>query len=82
MKTDFITFRSITPAQHAQRVLHQGGIDASLQRTPRQIQQHGCGYCLRVRQMQLAAAVQALRAAGVPFQKVYTMENGLQEVQM
>ena len=80
MKTDFITFRSITPAQHAQRVLHQAGIDAILQRTPRHMEQQGCGYCLRIRQEERLSAVQVLQKASISFQKVYTLQNGLQEV--
>ena len=80
MKTDFITFRSITPAQHAQRILHQVGIDALLQRTPRQMEQQGCGYCLRIRQEDRLAAVQVLQKANLPFRKLYTFQNGWQEV--
>ena len=82
MDVYFITFRSVTLAQRGERILSGEGQRCTLIRTPRWMEEKGCGYCLRVRQMQLAAAVQALRAAGVPFQKVYTMENGLQEVQM
>lgn len=79
MKRDFITFRSITPAQQAQRVLHRGGVEAMLSRTPRYMEQRGCGYCLRLRQEDRERALMLLRRAGVNFQKLYTEENGLAE---
>lgn len=79
MKMDFITFRSITPAQRGQRLLRQEGIDAILMRTPRRMEQKGCGYCLRVKSADRDRAVDLLRQENVPFNKVYTSQNG-QEV--
>lgn len=79
MKREFITFRSITPAQHAQRVLRRGGIDTILQRTPRQFEQRGCGYCLRLRPVDLEQAIQLLQHSGVSFQKIFTQDNGIPE---
>ena len=76
MKRDFITFRSITPAQQAQRILHKGGVETQLQRTPRWMEQQGCGYCLRLRSDQRERALMLLQQAGVQFQKVYTAQNG------
>ena len=76
MSRDFITFRSITPAQQAQRILQRAGMDALLQRTPRVLAQAGCGYCLRPRREQTAAAAELLRRAGVPFRGIYQEENG------
>ena len=76
MKTEFITFRSITPAQRGQRVLRQGGIDTILQRTPRWMTEQGCGYCLRLSPDVLLGAVALLRKEDVPFSKVYTAEEG------
>lgn len=79
MKRDFITFRSITPAQQAQRALRRGGVEAILQRTPRQMEQLGCGYCLRLRPEDRERAVSLLQQAGINFRKIYTGENGLAE---
>lgn len=76
MNRDFITFRSITPAQQAQRILYRAGMDALLQRTPRHLEQAGCGYCLRTRQDQTEAAVALLRRASVPFRRIYRESNG------
>ena len=35
MRSDYITFRSVTVAQRGERLLRSGGIDCVLQRTPR-----------------------------------------------
>lgn len=79
MKRDFITFRSITPAQQAQHILRRGGIETILQRTPRCMEQRGCGYCLRLRPEDREQAVLLLQRSGVRFQKLYTEENGIAE---
>ncbi len=76
MSRDFITFRAITPAQQAQRILQRSGMDAMLQRTPRYLAQNGCGYCLRPYREQTAAAVELLRREGVPVRGIYREENG------
>ena len=74
MKRDYITFRSITPAQQGQNVLRRGGVETLLQRTPRWMEQQGCGYCLRLRPEQRDLALMLLRQAGVDYQKVYTFD--------
>ena len=82
MKTEFITFRSVTPAQRGQRVLQQGGIDSILQRTPRWMAERGCGYCLRLRPEDLMRAVDLLRRENVTFSKVYATVGGNLEERM
>ncbi len=80
MRSDYITFRSVTVAQRGERLLRSGGIDCILQRTPRWMEERGCGYCLRIRPTQVAASLQRLREGGVPFSKVYTRrEDGAVE---
>ena len=79
MKRDLITFRSITPAQQAQRVLRRSGIEADLQRTPRQLEHRGCGYGLRIRPEQTEEAVMLLRSGGIRFNRIFTQENGIWE---
>ena len=74
MKRDYITFRSITPAQLGQSILRRGGVEAILQRTPRWMEQQGCGYCLRLRPEQRELALMLLRQAGVDYQKVYAAD--------
>lgn len=80
MGYDYITFRSVTYAQRGERVLEAGGIPAAVQRTPRWMEERGCGYCLRVRSS--VEAVELLRKASVPFRKLYTRsaEGKLEEV--
>ncbi|MBQ8580354.1 MAG: DUF3343 domain-containing protein [Oscillospiraceae bacterium] len=71
MKMDYITFRSITPAQRGQRLLRQYGIETLLQRTPRWMEERGCSYCLRLRQADTGRAEQLLRSHDALFNKVY-----------
>ena len=71
MKYCMITFRSVTPAQRAEEALRQGGISCQLMRTPRQIQEQGCGYCLRLSWAQWPAALQRLTGSGISYQKIY-----------
>lgn len=72
MNMECITFRTITPAQRAQRVLRQSGLTVSLQRTPRAMEQQGCGYCLKLRSADREKAIAVLNSAGVRFQNIYT----------
>lgn len=77
MNVYFVTFRSVTLAQRGEQVLRKGGIRCSLQRTPRWMEEQGCGYCLRLRQEDAATCVQLLRQNQVLFRKVYMQsENG------
>lgn len=75
MKMDCITFRSITPAQRAQRVLRQGGVDSAMQRTPRPMTKQGCGYCLRVRSDRREMALALLDRAGVAYTGTFPVEQ-------
>jgi hypothetical protein len=67
----FITFRSVTPAQRGEAVLRKAGLRCALQRTPKWMEEQGCGYCLRLRQEEAPVAVNLLREAQVGFRKVY-----------
>lgn len=76
----FITFRSVTPAQRGQRLLQQAGIECTLQRTPRWMEERGCGYCLRLRPVHVDRAVALLRQQGLAFSKVYAdTDQGVEE---
>ena len=77
MRSICITFRSVTLAQRGERILHSGGVDCTLQRTPRWMEERGCGYCLRLRTQDAHRGVQLLRMGGVTFSKVLsTPEQG------
>ena len=71
MRFCLITFRSVTPAQKGESVLHRMGIECAIQRTPRWMAEQGCGYSLRLHQRDVAQAVQRLRETDTHFRKVY-----------
>ena len=79
----FITFRSVTLGQRGQRVLEQAGIHCTLQRTPRWMEQQGCGYYLKLRGEDCSRGIGLLRENQVRFRKVYRQqEDALEEVTM
>ena len=71
-----ITFRSVTYAQRGERLLNQRGMDCALRRTPRELSQRGCGYCLAIRGRDAIGAVELLPEQEVPFGKVYARTAG------
>lgn len=76
MKHCMITFRSVTPAQRAEGALRRAGISCALQRTPRQLEERGCGYCLRMSCIQLPQALELLEKGMISFQKTYGIREG------
>ena len=78
----YITFRSVTYAQRGERTLQAAKIRCTLQRTPRWMEEQGCGYCLRLRTKELPPAAELLVAEGVPYRKLYvqTTQGRLEEV--
>ena len=81
MKFCFITFRSVTPAQRGEALLRRGGVECSIQRTPKWMEEQGCGYSLRLRYTDAMTAVQILDQNTIPYRKVYLHQNGkLEEV--
>ena len=71
MKQYYITFRSVTFAQRGERTLNNAGIRCTLLRTPRWMEEQGCGYCLQIRVQEPAAAIALLQQQGIPMRKVY-----------
>ena len=84
MKFYYITFRSVTFAQRGEKVLNAHQIRCSLLRTPRWVEEQGCGYCLRLRTNDIMPAVRLLRSAQVPFQRVYvqSFDGEVEEVRV
>ena len=77
MKFCYITFRSVTISQKGEGILRRAGIACTLQRTPRWMEEQGCGYSLRIRQSDAVKAVRLLQQSGVSYRKVYLLgENG------
>lgn len=75
MKNYFITVRSVTYAQRGEQILSRRGYRCWVQRTPRWMEEQGCGYCLKVRSMEISGAAQILLDAGVPIRKVYAQRQ-------
>ena len=75
MKIFYITFRSVTYAQRGDRILQEKGIRSILQRTPKWMEEQGCGYALRIRADSPDRALEILRRNKVPYKKVYVQQN-------
>jgi len=75
MKNCIITFRSVTPAQRAEEVLRRAGVECTLQRTPKWMEEKGCGYSVRLQREDIMAAAVLLRQAGVGFKKAYALAD-------
>ena len=77
-----ITFRSVTYAQRGERLLNRWGERCSLKRTPRWMEEQGCGYSLRLQTDNIERAVTLLRGEQLPMRKVYLRreDGSLQEI--
>ena len=74
MEKYYITFRSVTYAQKGERLLKQKGILCYMQRTPRWMEEKGCGYAVEVRDPR--QALEILRCGGAVWEKVYRLLKG------
>ena len=72
MKTFFLTFRSITQAQRAERAFGRAGYVCILRRTPRWMEERGCGYGVEVK---CAGLREVLRQEKIPFRKSYLLHG-------
>ena len=75
MKTYFLTFRSITQAQRAERAYGRAGMVCTMRRTPRWMEERGCGYGVEVKCADLGAALEVLRRGKIPFRKSYLLHG-------
>ena len=75
MKFYYITFRSVTYAQRGEKVLSGTNIRCTLLRTPKWMEEQGCGYCLRLWTSDATPAVERLRQNKVPLRKIYTQRS-------
>lgn len=71
MNAFMITFRSVTHAQRGERILTRAGIPCTVQRTPRRMEEQGCGYSLRLRTGNITAVLELLRREELPLRKIY-----------
>ncbi len=80
MKNCILTFRSVMPAQRAEEVLRRAGVDCTVQRTPKWMEEKGCGYSLRMSCRDIMTASVLLRQAGIQYRKAYSLgDNGMPE---
>ena len=76
----YITFRSVTFAQRGEKLLNQKNIRASLMRTPRWMEEQGCGYALKLWSGDIRSVVKLLRDHKVQLRRVYAQkEDGSME---
>ncbi len=76
----FITFRSVTFAQRAEKLLSQRAFRVSLMRTPRWMEEQGCGYALRLWTDRIDSAVALLTEKKIQLRRVYVqLEEGQME---
>ena len=82
MKNYMVTFRSITLAQRAERLLNRGEIDCALQRTPRWMEEQGCGYSIRINNCDLQRSIMLLRQNRIDYKRIYrqTDSDGMEVV--
>ena len=80
MKTFFLTFRSITQAHRAERAFGRAGMSCILRRTPRWMEERGCGYGVEIKCAGLREGLAVLRQEKIPFRKSYLLHgDGLVE---
>ena len=80
MRFYFITFRSVTYAQRAEKLLTRQGFRVNLMRTPRWMEEQGCGYALKLWTKDILPVVKLLRENRLQLRKVYTQrEDGEME---
>ena len=80
MRVYYITFRSVTYAQQGEHLLKGNGVRCSIQRTPRWMEEQGCGYALRVWASGIEPAVALLTERQIPLRRVYLQrQDGLLE---
>ena len=76
----YITFRSVTFAQRGEKILAQKNIRVNLMRTPRWMEEQGCGYALKLWSNEIRYPLQLLRENRVQLRRVYAQrEDGTME---
>ena len=76
MKTYLITFRSVTHAQRGEQALSHAGIRTRLRRTPRWMEERGCGYALEAALGQLEDGLEILRRQQIPWRRTWVQKPG------
>lgn len=71
MRVYYLSFRSVTFGQQAERLLRSAGVSCSLRRSPRWMEEQGCGYALRLRTEEIDPVTRLLRDHQIPMRRVY-----------
>lgn len=66
-----LLFRSLTYAQRGERALRRFGISVSLIKAPQETTDRGCAYALSIRERDLLRAEEALRSAGIHYDRMF-----------
>ena len=74
MKMYFFTFRSITLAQRAEAALQKSGVKCKMRRTPRWMEEQGCGYGVEFAAAELKQGMEILRKAGIRHRRSYLLQ--------
>ena len=76
------TFRSVTFGQRGARLLTRISHRCVRQRTPKWMEQQGCGYSLRIKTEDIIPVVELLRENGVPLLNIYAQcpDGNLEEL--
>ncbi len=67
----YFTFRSVTAATRAGKVLERARVPNHLVRTPKQVQELGCGYSLRVKGENLLRAKTSLQQEKERYNRIF-----------
>ena len=67
----YFTFRSVTAATRAGKVLERARVPNHLVRTPKQVQELGCGYSLRIKGEDLPHARMALQQEKESYHRIF-----------
>lgn len=76
MKSYLITFRSVTHAQRGEQTLRAAGYKCRLRRTPRWMEDRGCGYGVEVSSAGLTEVLNLLRQSQIPWQRKWLLHPG------
>ncbi len=77
MSNYLLTARSLTFAQRGAKILTKNSISATLLRSPRQLTENGCSYCLKISERNIRKSVEILRSTGLFTGNVYkVLDNG------
>jgi len=82
MRFCIVTFRSVTPAQRAELLLKKEGYFCQLYRTPRRLQDQGCGYSIRISVKDVQACLELLHDSDVPYGKIYLLRGNYEIEEM